>query len=85
MNTVYDASLYVDGKDPNLTCWDYEPGKVRDLPVLLHGNVASPGEIVPAGTCCIRPERTINSGRAPAAGVSREIFTDAAPTAARVV
>ena len=25
----------------------YKPGEARDLPVLLHGNVATPGEIVP--------------------------------------
>ena len=47
MNAVYDAAQYVDGTDPQYTLIDYKPGEARDFPVLLHGNVATPGEIVP--------------------------------------
>ncbi|HYZ86270.1 MAG TPA: DUF1549 domain-containing protein, partial [Bryobacteraceae bacterium] len=46
-NAVYDAAQYVDGSDANYTFINYKPGEVRDMPVLLHGNVATPGEVVP--------------------------------------
>ena len=46
MNAVYDAAQYVDGTDPHYTLINYRPGEARDLPVLLHGNVATPGEMV---------------------------------------
>jgi hypothetical protein len=87
MNTVYDASLYVDGKDPNLTWWDYEPGKVRDLPVFMHGNPASPGDIVPRHFPAVLSKGTDNqfregSGRRE---LAERIFTDGAPPAARVI
>ncbi len=82
MNTVYDdASLYVDGKDPKSgRGGDYEPGKVRDLPVLLHGNVASPGEIVPRHFPAVLSKGTDDqfregSGRRE---LAEKIFTDAA-------
>jgi hypothetical protein len=47
MNAVYDAAQYVDGSDANYTFINYRPGEARDMPVLLHGNVATPGELVP--------------------------------------
>ena len=43
MNAVYDAAQYVDGSDPQYTFIDYKPNEARDFPVLLHGNVATPG------------------------------------------
>jgi Protein of unknown function (DUF1549)/Planctomycete cytochrome C len=46
-NAVYDAAQYVDGSDANYTFITYKPGETRDFPVLLHGNVATPGEPVP--------------------------------------
>jgi len=47
MNAVYDAAQFVDGSDPQFTWLIYKAGEARDFPVLLHGNVATPGEIVP--------------------------------------
>ena len=47
MNAVYDAAQFVDGSDPQFTWMVYKPGEARDFPVLLHGNVATPGDIVP--------------------------------------
>ena len=47
MNAVYDAAQYIDGSDPQYTWINYKAGEARDFPVLLHGNVATPGEIVP--------------------------------------
>src|SRR5207253_1764544 len=34
IDAVYDAALYVDGKDPFMTEMDYRPGEARDLPVM---------------------------------------------------
>ena len=47
MNAVYDAAQYVDGSDAQFTWINYKAGEARDFPVLPHGNVATPGEIVP--------------------------------------
>ncbi len=47
MNTVFDAAQFVDGTDPQYTWINCRPGEARDLPVMLHGNVATPGEIAP--------------------------------------
>ena len=44
MNVVYDAAQYVDGSDEHYTFINYKAGEARDLPVMLHGNSATPGE-----------------------------------------
>jgi hypothetical protein len=87
MNAVYEGALYVDGSDPALTWWDYRPGQLRDLPVFQHGNVASPGEIVPRHFLSVLSKETDNrfrqgSGRLE---LGEKIFSDAAPVAARVI
>ena len=41
---VFDAAQYIDGTDPHYTFIDYKAGEARDFPVLLHGNVATPGD-----------------------------------------
>jgi hypothetical protein len=85
-NAVYDAGLWVNGGDPDLTVMDYRPSQPRDLPVFLRGNVASHGESAPRGflTVLARPGAARfeqDSGRLE---LARRIFTDAAPLAARV-
>ena len=87
MNSVYDAALYVNGADPFLTEMDYRPGQARDLPVLFHGNVASPGGPAPRGFLAVLSQGSDNvfrtgSGRLE---LGEKIFTDAAPLTARVV
>jgi len=86
MNAVYDAAQYVDGSDGNYTFINYKPGEVRDMPVLLHGNVATPGEVVPRHfpTVLSRGDSrfTKGSGRLE---LAERIFSDAAPLAARVI
>ena len=86
INAVYDAALYVDGKDPFMTEMDYRPGEARDIPVLLHGSVASPGEMVPRHFLSVLSEGDGNfrngSGRLELAD---KIFSDAAPLSARVI
>jgi hypothetical protein len=88
MNAVYDAALYVDGKDPFMTEMDYRPGEGRDLPVFKGGSVANPGEIAPRHFPLVLSESPQES-RLTAKGSGRlqladKIFTDAAPLAARV-
>ena len=86
MNAVYDAAQYVDGTDPNFTFILYRPGEARDLPVMLRGNVATPGEIAPRGFLSVLSKGDARfkngSGRLELAD---KIFTDAAPLAARVI
>ena len=87
INAVYDAALYVNGKDPYLTELDYKPGEARDLRVLLHGNVATPGELAPRGFLSVLSKRQDNlfhsgSGRLE---LGDRIFSDSAPLAARVI
>jgi hypothetical protein len=87
MNTVYEASQYVDGTDPNLTWWDYRPAQFQDLPIFLHGNPAARGEMVARHFPAVLSKETDasfhqGSGRLE---LAEKIFTDAAPTAARVI
>ena len=76
----------MDGSDPHYTFIDYRPGEARDLPILPHGNVAAPGEIVPRRFLTVpgqgRPAFHQGSGRLELAD---RIFSDAAPLAARVI
>jgi cytochrome c553 len=88
MNAVYDAALYVDGKDPFMTEMDYRPGESRDLPLFKAGNVANPGDIVPRHfpTVLAKSDEESKffqgSGRAE---LGDKIFSDAAPLSARVI
>src|SRR5262249_8022262 len=87
MNAVYEGALYVDGSDPNLTWWDYEPGTTRDLPMFAHGNVTSPGEIVPRRFPAVLSKRA-DTSLGPGSGrleLAERIFADAGPLAARVI
>jgi mono/diheme cytochrome c family protein len=88
MDAVYDAALYVDGKDPFMTEMDYRPGEARDLPVFKGGSVANPGAIVPRHFPLVLSESADESrftdqgsGRLQ---LAQRIFTDSAPLAARV-
>jgi hypothetical protein len=86
MNAVYAAAQFVDGSDPQFTWLVYKPGEARDFPVLPHGNVATPGEIVPRHLPTVLAKRDgllkNGSGRL---DLAEKIFTDAAPLAARVI
>jgi hypothetical protein len=85
-NAVYDAAQYVDGSDANYTFIVYKPGEARDFPVLLHGNIATPGEPAPRHFLSVLSHADgafpHGSGRI---DLARAIFTDAAPLAARVI
>jgi hypothetical protein len=88
MNAIYDAGLWLDGSNPDITMMDFKPGQARDLPVYARGNGAAPGtEIIPRrflGVLAKDPNEkyTHGSGRI---DLAEKIVTDAAPLAARVI
>jgi hypothetical protein len=85
-HSVFDAGLWVDGTDPDLTMIDLQPGKARNLRVLPGGNVAKPGDLVPRGFLSVlaKGEKTFHHGSG-RLELAEKIFTDAAPLAARVI
>jgi hypothetical protein len=85
-HSVFDAGLWVDGADPDLTLLDVKMGEPRNLNVLPGGNVAKPGALVPRGflTVLAKGDPAFQRGSGRLELVER-IFTDAAPLAARVI
>ncbi len=85
-NAVYDAAQYVDGTDPQYTWIDYRPGQARDFPVLLHGNVDTPGDVVPRHFLSVlsQGDSTFKQGSG-RLELGERIFTDGAALAARVI
>lgn len=85
-HSVFDAALWVDGTDPDLTLLDIKPGTPRDLRVLQGGNVARPSEPAPRGFLTVLskgdPAFKRGSGRLE---LAERFFSDAAPLAARVI
>ena len=86
MNAVYDAAQYVDGSDPQYTFINYKAGEARDFPLLLHGNVATPGPVVPRHFLSVlsQGDSTFRNGSG-RLELAERIFTDAAPLASRVI
>ncbi len=86
MNAVYDAAQYTDGSDKQFTWIVVKPGEARDFPVLQHGNVSSPGDIVPRHFPTVLAKGDANfkigSGRLE---LAERMFTDSAALAARVI
>ncbi len=76
----------MDGSDANYTFMNAKAGEVRDFPVLLHGNVATPGEVVPRHFLSVlsKGDSTFRNGSGRLELADR-IFTDAAPLTARVI
>jgi hypothetical protein len=85
-NAVYDAGLWVNGSDADLTMIDVKPGEAHNMNVLPGGNVAKPGAPAPIGFVAVLaksdPAFHNGSGRLE---LAERIFTDAAPLAARVI
>lgn len=86
MNTVYDAAQFVDGSDKNYTMIVYHAGEARDLPVMLHGNVTSLGDIAPRHflTVLSKGDTTFHQGSG-RLEFANDLFSDGAPLAARVI
>jgi hypothetical protein len=86
MNVVFDAAQYADGSDEHYTWVTYRPGEARDLPVMLRGNVATPGEVEPRHYLSVlsRGDSTFKHGSG-RLEMAERIFSDSAALAARVM
>ncbi|MBZ5607699.1 MAG: PSD1 and planctomycete cytochrome C domain-containing protein [Acidobacteriia bacterium] len=85
-NAVYDAAQYVNASDEHFTWIEYRPGEARDFPVLLHGNVGTPGELVPRHFLSVlsQGDSTFQHGSG-RLDLGERIFTDGAALASRVI
>jgi hypothetical protein len=86
INAVYEAGLWIDGSDADLTLMDVRPGSPRDLPVFLRGSVSSPGPAAHRSfpTVLAKSDVGLSSGSGRLELADR-IFKEAAPLAARVM
>ena len=84
--SVFDAGVWINGTDADLTTIDIKPGVPRDMNILPHANVASPGPIVPRQflTVLSKGDTHFQTGFGPPR-TGQRIFSDAAPLAARVI
>jgi hypothetical protein len=84
--SVFDAGIWIDGSDPDLTMIDIKPGVPRDMHILPHANVAAPGELVPRQflTVLSKGDTTFKQGSG-RLDLADDIFTLSAPLAARVI
>lgn len=86
LNSVYDAGLWWDDSEPDLTFFNAKPGEPRDLPLYRGGNIASPADPAPRGFPLVLAKGAADfhngSGRLE---LGERIFTDAAPLSARVI
>ncbi len=85
-HSVFDAGLWINGSDPDLTRIDVKPGVARDLRVLPGGSVTKPGEVSPRGflTVLTKGDAVFHRGSG-RRELAEKLFTDAAPLAARVI
>jgi hypothetical protein len=84
--SVFDAGVWINGSDADLTTIDIKPGVPRDMNILPHANVASPGPIVPRQflTVLSKGDSTFKEGSG-RLELANRIFSDAAPLTARVI
>ena len=86
LNSVYDAGLWWDDSEPDLTFFNAKPGVPHDLPLYRGGNLSSPGDPAPRGFPLVLAKGPADfhngSGRLE---LGEKIFTDAAPLTARVI
>ena len=85
-NSVFDAGMWIDGSDPDLTTLDMKPGVARDMHVLPHGNVAAPADLAPRHFLSVlsKSDSTFHQGSGRMEFANR-VFADGAPLAARVI
>ena len=83
---MFDAGLWIDGSDPDLTMIDIRPGVARDLNILPHANVSNPGPVVPRQflTVLSKGDTTFKKGSG-RLELADDIFTQSGPLAARVI
>lgn len=86
VQAVYEAGVWVDGSDADLTMIDVRAGEPHDLDVLRGGNVAKPAGPAPRGFLNVlsKSDTAFHAGSGRLELADR-IFTDAQPLAARVI
>lgn len=86
MQSVFEAGIWIDGSDPDLTKVDIRPGVARDMNILPHGNVATPGSVAPRQflTVLSKGDTTFKQGSG-RLEFANDIFTQSGPLAARVI
>ena len=86
MQSVFDAGVWIDGSDPDLTRTVVKPGVARDMNILPHANVSAPGAVAPRAflTVLSKGDTTFHRGSG-RIDLANDIFLDAAPLAARVI
>jgi hypothetical protein len=86
MQSVFDAGVWINGSDPDLTIIDVKPGVPHDMNILPHANVAAPGPLVPRQflTVLSKGDSTFRQGSG-RLELANRIFSDSAPLAARVI
>jgi hypothetical protein len=86
LNSIYDAGVWWNTSEPDLTFFDVTPGKPRDLPLYRGGNLGTPTDPAPRGFPLVLAKDAGDfkngSGRLE---LGEKIFTDAAPLSARVM
>jgi len=86
LNSIYDAGVWWNTSEPDLTFFDVTPGRPRDLPLYRGGNLGTPTDLAPRGFPLVLAKDagdfTNGSGRLE---LGEKIFTDAAPLSARVM
>ncbi len=86
LNSVYDAGVWWDDSEPDLTFFNAKPGMPRDLPLYRGGNLSTPSDPAPRGFPLVLAKATADftkgSGRLE---LAEKICTDAAPLSARVI
>ena len=84
--SVFDAGIWIDGADPDLTKVDMRPGMAHDLNILPHGNVAHPGALAPRQflTVLSKGDTTFKQGSG-RLEFANDIFTKSGALAARVI
>jgi hypothetical protein len=86
MQSVFDAGVWINGSNPDLTIVDVKPGTAHDMNILPHANVAAPGPVAPRQFLSVlsKGDSTFRKGSG-RLELADHIFGDAAPLAARVI
>ncbi len=86
MQSVFDAGIFINGSDPDLTTIDIKPGEPHDMHILPHANVAAPGALVPRQflTVLSNGDTTFKQGSG-RLELADDIFNQGGPLAARVI
>jgi hypothetical protein len=84
--SVFDAGVWINGSDADLTTIDIKPGVPRDMNILPHANVAAPGPIVPRQflTVLSKGDTTFKNGSG-RLELANHLFDEGGPLAARVI